>query len=122
MEDIKRFWEWCGLKWFWYHNPNCQCGAKDDDGSERSWMYKAGNKWKLATRFYNEPMVIDLNNLFKWAVPKLGEDLEVELFMFSQKWFCQLKTRTTIVATSGHYCGDPAQALYQAICKVMEAT
>ena len=66
-EQIKKFWEWCGLKWFWNHNPDCHCGAIDDDDSERSWIYRDGDKWKLATRFYNEDMAIDLNNLFKWA-------------------------------------------------------
>lgn len=70
-EQIKEFWKWCGLKWMWNHNSECTCGAKDDDDSRRSWHYCKDGEWKLATPHWYEDLPIDLNNLFKYAVPKL---------------------------------------------------
>ena len=73
-EQIKRLWETCGLRWFWNHNPECRCGAVDDD-SKRSWHFLKDGEWHLATRFWHEDMSIDsleyLGILFKYAVPKV---------------------------------------------------
>ena len=66
----KEFWEKCGLKWFWNHNPDCHCGEVDDDDTHRSWYSKVDGEWKLATRFWNEDMELNLNNLFRYAVPE----------------------------------------------------
>ncbi len=65
--------EWCGLKWFWNHNPECKCGAKDDDDSARSWQVKKDGEWKLATRFWNEDIsfTTSLDSCFEYIVPKL---------------------------------------------------
>ena len=52
-EEIKRFWEWCG---FYYR--------KDKDPLASFWETKDGRAWG-----YELPR-IDLNNLFKYAVPK----------------------------------------------------
>ena len=67
--DKKLILEWCGLKWFWNHSPACKCGAVDDDDSMRSWHYKDGHEWKLATRFWNEEITLDLNFYERYAVP-----------------------------------------------------
>jgi len=74
-EEQRKLWEWCGLKWFWNHSPDCHCGAVDNDDRERSWYYKDGTEWRRATRFWKEEMVLDLNNLFKYAVPKAIHNL-----------------------------------------------
>ena len=96
-EQIKELWEWCG--WMiptspYYHRPD-------------------GRQVKSIPS-------VDLHNLFQWAVPKLGEDLEIELFIPSVNWFCQIKKRTTIIATSNGYHKDPALALFWAIYKVIK--
>jgi len=64
--------EWAGLKWRWNHNPDCNCGAIDDDDSMRSWHSLDG---ELATRFYHEDINFtqSLNACFEWLVPKLVE-------------------------------------------------
>ncbi|KKM07231.1 hypothetical protein LCGC14_1735960 [marine sediment metagenome] len=67
-EDKIKILKWCGLRWYWNHNPDCHCGEIDDDDSERSWHDAKGH---LATRFYNDDIDLDLNFYFKYAVPKL---------------------------------------------------
>ena len=61
-EQIKEFWEWCG---FWYNEKEM--------GS--TWV---GGKWHHRTHYYDwrELPPIDLNNLFKYAVPKALDKLE----------------------------------------------
>ena len=53
-EELKEFWEWCGFERYGYQ------------GNERTLM-----RWKYpdSSRNYVTPN-LDLNNLFKWAVPK----------------------------------------------------
>lgn len=77
----KKLAEWAGLEWKWNHNPECPCGAVDDNDSMRSWHTKDGT---LATRFYHEDINLtkDLTACFKWLVPKLLEqDINVSFFM-----------------------------------------
>ncbi len=106
--DIKKFWEACGLKWFWDHNPECFCGAVDDD-SGRSWHYRSPNgNWHLATRFWYEQISPDLNNLFKYAQPtvvaKYGRAKWEEILLI---WFKEMMLGK-----------DPAVALYEALYPV----
>ncbi len=66
--------KWAGLEWKWNHNPDCHCGAVDDDDSERSWYTPDG---ELATRFYHETIdftdpVLGIAYCFKLLVPKLS--------------------------------------------------
>ena len=53
-EELKEFWEWCGFERYRYQ------------GNERTLM-----RWKYpdGSRNYVTPN-LDLNNLFKWAVPR----------------------------------------------------
>lgn len=62
-EQIKRFWEWCGFKFFRPYEG----GAIDVIPPEGS-MYLSPSKMAIP-----EP---DLNTLFKWAVPRLLPMLE----------------------------------------------
>ncbi len=128
-EQIKEFWEWCGLKWFWNHNPNCTCGAKDDDDSERSWCYHKNGEWELATRFRNEPMTINLTNLFKYPIPKLTQkyiELEIhfDYLAKSDSWnvalldgFYDKSESNYLIAVKNDK--DPAQGLFWAIWEVI---
>ena len=62
-EQIREFWEWCGLLYEGYGNAN---------------RLKAKNL-----------PPIDLNNLFKYAVPKLLEEYNIESYSFKQcdNWY-----------------------------------
>ena len=100
--------EWGGVKWYWPHNPDCECGAVDDDDSMRSWYDKEG---KLATRCYNDPLPIDLNFLLKYAYPKLKETLpKLELMRFFGEWLTDILFRDK----------DPTEAFKQALIKVID--
>lgn len=117
-EQIKEFWEWCGLKWFWNHNPDCRCDAVDNDDSMRSWYYKDGNEWKLATRFWNEPMKVDLSNLFQYAVPKLGHYHLQNTPLKDSKHYARVQSADNKWAEV--YANDPALALFWAIYSVIK--
>ena len=77
-EEIKEFWERCGLRWFWNHNPDCECGEEDDDDDMRDWHYRVNGEWRRASNFYHEKMN-DITRpefigyLFKYAAPKAEE-------------------------------------------------
>jgi len=120
MDEVK-FWMKCGLKWFWNHNPECNCGAIDDDDSMRSWHYWNGKEWCLATRFWYEKLDIhSLDALFKWAVPKISHPVITIYFDHNVKeWYCKI-----IIAESpwevGSFNIDPAVALAETINKALE--
>ncbi len=81
-EQIKEFWEWCGFEEVWAANG--------------SWWqyesYKETNHWweDSSSRKYKELPPVDLNNLFKYAVPKALED---------NSSFIDLQTRRYIAPT-----------------------
>jgi len=120
-EQVKEFWEWCGLKWFWNHNPECHCGEVDNDDSMRSWHYKEKGEWKLATRFWHEQMAIDLNNLFKYAVPKIRRYLNAQseidgIDTVKYPFHDFLKRWAYAIAIKDE---DPATALFWALWEVI---
>jgi len=120
--EIREFWEQCGLRWFWDHNPDCKCGATDDDDTRRSWYYKEGSEWRLATRFWKEPMVIDLNNLFKCAIPKLkGYDVYLSLHHEEPDTFMCAIHHISEVGFIPKACRNenPALALFWAIREII---
>ncbi len=112
-EQIKEFWEWCGLKAFKkrytteYNHLIEKEGFFDSDGNE---------------------VVLDLNNLFKYAVPKVPNFSEVEIYQENHSWTCGLwinhkdshqglyVTYRDMVKGSGT---EPALALFCAIWEVM---
>jgi len=101
-EQIRELCEWCGWKF-------------DIEDGHIIWAYTPDGDH---LDFCEEP-ALDLNNLFKYAVPKLGDSLEIELFKPNVNWFCQIRSRTTIIATSKGYHKDPALALFWAIWEVI---
>ena len=117
--QIKEFWERCGIhchKWEGREDDlmgagRCQCGESEmgfEDGGKVFW-YKS-----------EIPYPIDLNNLFKYAVPKLVEqDYEVTVRCFQAKW------EVTLFAGKQPFndseikdVEDPALALFWAIWEV----
>jgi hypothetical protein len=84
-EELKEFWEWCGL-------ADC--------------YYKFGFWWGTTPLSLMVKLDLDLNSLFKWAVPKLKEIIpQPELSLLFVSW----------VEDFIHADKDPAQALYEAI-------
>ena len=64
---------------------------------------------------------IDLNNLFKWAVPKLEKSLELTVTFHrchGNIWSCLLTTYKGDIAVEPAKHTNPAMALYSAIKKV----
>lgn len=82
-EQIKEFWEWCGLK-----------VIQSADGYLMVKNAKGHTSW----------LDVDLNNLFKYAVPKVGKN-HMGLFAF---WI-----RQAVVEDK-----DPALALFWALWEV----
>jgi len=121
-EQMQWFWEQCGLRWFWNHNPDCDCGALDDNDDMRDWNYQKDGKWVLATNFYHEKMNrIErpefIGYLFKYAVPKLAGEEEIQcLLIYSAefKWEASLYKELSLASCSDE---DPAIALFWAIYK-----
>ena len=62
MSEVKEFWEWCGFKWDDNYWGDCWCEYPD---GTRVHFHPEADKDNEGY----EP-VLDLNNLFKWAVPK----------------------------------------------------
>ena len=65
-EEVKRLWEWCGLKEMECHTE-LMIGGND---SGVAWFYPEATNSYIFLSFNVPP--IDLNNLFKWAVPKVN--------------------------------------------------
>jgi len=101
---MKEFWERCGFRyelmeddsytgnWYWFY-PHEQGGSR------------------------NAPR-LTLDNLFKYAVPSLGFDIKFIQWVDGDFEVDLLDGEHTIVAYSKDK--DPAQALYQAIAKIIE--
>ena len=63
--QIKEFWEWCGFR---YIEPKYCASCKRQ---EPPYLLKDG----IGRRIDKEELTIDLNNLFKYAVPKVLEKI-----------------------------------------------
>lgn len=73
-EQIKKFWEWCGFK----YKPDELCGDPRSPHVKHAYGWRAPDdiKWQ------SEAPRVDLNNLFKYAVPKLQKQtLDVTLYL-----------------------------------------
>lgn len=97
--EVREFWEWCGLKFV-----QCDCvnpGLYNHSHVEDSNGYIIG---KLPP--------IDLNSLFKYAIPKMAKGHEIRLII-------PPNTIDRFIAYIGHNNGienkDPALALFWAI-------
>jgi hypothetical protein len=110
-EQIKEFWEWCGFKRLpqgnrYYH---FELTTKVMD-----WQAPTGETMPYLPR-------IDLNNLFKWAVPKLQQTgREVGIIAREASGF---EAKVLHISPQWSSIGrdeDPALALFWAIYKVIK--
>jgi len=112
-EQIKRFWEWCGFR----HITAKYCKLC------KRWEGEYWLKERIGRRIYRpELLVLDLNNLFKYAVPKIESLDIVGLYPSNENnklWSCIL-TRFGLDKDTVAYGKDPALALFWAINKVIE--
>ena len=121
----KEFWEWCDWEYMGVTNSATHGLVYAPRDTWRH-LYKAETTVLSPTTgkprvipasyetFYAEKkdgcLPITLDNLFKYAVPKLDKHLALELL---GHWVFSV-----LSVKAAHE--DPAQALYQAICKVIE--
>ena len=102
-EQIKEFWEWCGLH---YHGEAGELLVYAPDGT----VFNCG-----------QPR-IDLNNLFKYAVPKLdkmGNHLILRSHVYSESLVDSPDYEAEIAGGIKSHSIDPALALFWAIWKVI---
>jgi hypothetical protein len=120
-EEIKRFWDWCG---FWYDKSQTT-GLVMDIG----WRNPDGKVLNGCHISYLPS--INLNSLFKWAVPKLSLDKmrgKIEFSLYNNKWKCILGDYGSSDWGSGwqtdvfqvEFAETPALALFWAINKIIE--
>ena len=105
-EQVKEFWEWCGFEY--KHEEIVDASA---------------SKVFITTSYFNgvETQIpdIDLNNLFKWAVPKL-KDIEITKSRHSPEWNVAVSTGEPILGEFAQSDNkDPALALFWAIWEVI---
>ena len=105
--QIKEFWEWCGLQLF------------DHPRIGLVWL----NIDKSLT-FLGDKLPIDLNNLFRYAVPRLAKGIELTVSLHKIHgglWSCILTTYKGDIATVEARYNDPALALFWAIMEVIKS-
>ena len=113
-KDLERFWKWCGFREATCYLPNVWLRPDDAVSGTISWA-----DWPD----YRLPP-IDLNSLFKWAVPKLyAINHYYELLQWNtnkHKVVINKKTVewTATVATS--VADTPEEALFRAILAVID--
>jgi len=111
-EQLKRFWEWCGFQ-FWQPVEGGAIDVLDPDGS----FYLSPSKLAIPS--------LDLNNLFKHAVPRATKDgFTVELEASNKSeiyWAMAIDYRNLPEEVYWSDSKDPALALFWAIWEAMEA-
>jgi len=113
-EQVKKFWEWCGFRYRYIPYGSLQARELPeypDIADAQKYCLTDPNSCESD---YPE---LDLNSLFKWAVPKVlesGIDVTVTAYRTSPvKWQADLGYLM-------HTELDPALALFWAIWKVIE--
>ena len=107
-EQIKELWEWCGFRRLpegkaGYHFEHCE--------KIMNWMQPDYKDSYKSMPYLPE---IDLNNLFKWAVPKLYSELSKAGKYYRMKWLYEAIEEAVIDNK------DPALALFWAIWEVIQ--
>jgi len=107
-EQVKKFWEHWGFYKEEYPEPDIK------------WLYRSPDHTYISFRGYPP---IDLNNLFKWAVPKLQDNgYQIDIVCFEESGF-SVAVFNVIHEEQDIYDAnnrDPALALFWAIYKVIE--
>jgi hypothetical protein len=113
-EQIKKFWEWCGFK---YSPLKCDCTIC----RPKQWIAPDSSQYKNGEWEHSELPPIDLNNLFKYAVPKLlNGHCELNTGMSYRKGKCLARVWYGMYDYKEARHDDPALALFWAIYKVIE--
>ena len=118
--QIKEFWEWCGIR----YEPD-EDEFKVIFPDSQPW-YNFGHDWKMDEI---EPPV-DLNNLFKYAVPKVLNLTGIDFAGSNEdfdSWICRVwygiwTNRGSVQVKQDYYEAegkDPALALFWAIREVI---
>lgn len=104
-KELQEFLEWCG-----WTNNGCYWFEPIEFG---------GNRYAPYGDQYNQIPPIDLNNLFKYAVPKIIEKNCYIQLNTNNLWICEIWEREVIGRNATHIAEaeTPTQALYQAIQK-----
>ena len=116
-DELKDFWEWCGFKWI----------QKKEDmifGPIPQYHWNLIAHWQYPDGHNHEELpALTLDNLFKWAVPKLGF-VEISILSDPPKetsgvgYYVSIRSSThQVLGHSLTWFPDPAQALYEAIQK-----
>jgi hypothetical protein len=97
-EIIKEFWEWCGF----HLETDGRKGYHWEGGFRfHDWLTPAGETSESAIGKKGMLPPIDLNNLFKWAVPKVLRKYDIKIFSFYDDlndkvfWFVHILSRET---------------------------
>ncbi len=105
---VKEFWEWCGLE--------LVVVPGDAYAGRREYWQKGG------VCILNYPPPIDLNNLFRYAVPKLVKDgyrISIETALADEPWYWWIIEKDENQWKADRK--DSALALFWAIWQVKEA-
>ena len=124
-EQIKEVWEWCGFRYIRIDDiPWCQKPAYYETDywyANDHWIYPDGSK-------HGKIPNLDLNNLFKYAVPKLvrcqlWRNLAYDKGIIGGDWEAIVTTGDqTTCHLLGHGEGnDPALALFWAIWEIIKS-
>lgn len=125
-EQIKKFWEWCGFK----HTVPFPELAKQEDIPRPERFTK--EQWYIPGIYCGSEPPIDLNSLFKYAVPKLafitGNPYSVSLIAPWGDTYGEYGAEIKQPTVAGQkrlaleFSKEPALALFWAIWRITEAT
>lgn len=106
-EQIKELWEWCGLR-------RGNKGINKNYYTEPDARYYTIPVWKLK---------LDLNNLFKYAVPKLPVEAKIGFYYYGEnagadKYFAFIGKGDNLYKDA--WSEEPALALFWAIYKLIK--
>jgi hypothetical protein len=107
-EQIKKFWEWCGLK------------EEEATDGETYWFDGDTPLYLICELAWEGYPRINLNNLFRWAVPKLNHDgwvVHLNQTGTERIWQAQIDNPKDFHCVRNE---DPALALFWAIYKIIK--
>ena len=110
-ERAERFWKWCGFTYLPYKGDPLLGKIHD-----ACWLNPNESGLKPDNWHFNLP-VIDLNNLFKWAIPR------VDGYKLVTNPEIPDVARAEVRVCNRYFCDgdkDPALALFWAIMKVID--
>lgn len=112
-KELQEFWKWCG----WWLGDEIEGKAWHHSDFKDTRPKAPGYAFQVEHNYTYFMPSLDLNNLFKYAVPKLIElGFDVDLFTDDGYYFGRIRKTFAFkwhISTIGYL--DPTEALYQAI-------